>query len=344
MHRKSLIFVMLAAALLLVSCKHSGNDTLTDQKKGSSGKTLELLVVADPDVYTGETKALIDSIFGRPQKGLYETENMFDIVNIPVSSYTNTEMFRNHRNILLCDVNVGNPNKVYMHIDEYAAPQVVFDFAVKDQGTLCERLRKYQQNIIDELYKAEHRRVIKAFRGMNNFELNERIAKKFGFRLTFSNEFALAKEDQNFAWIRKEAKYFGIGLLIDVVPYTDRKIFEEEHLLNRIDTIMHRHVPASQEGSYMGLERRRDAEGYYLAPIYLRTVDFPNSEYCVEARGNWRTFGDFMGGPFVSYAILSPDQKNVIILTGYVYCPRNKPWTKRDLLMQMESVCYSLEF
>lgn len=328
----------------LVSCRDSGNTTLAEQKKGSSGKTLELLVVADPNVFTGDTKALIDSIFSSPQKGLYETESMFDIVNIPVSSYTNTEMFRTHRNILYCDINITNPNKLYMHVDEYAAPQVVFDCAVKDPAALRDMLRKYQATMLDEFYKAEHRRIVKAFRGMNNYDLNEHLAKKFGFRLTFSNEFALAKEDARFAWVRKEAKHFGIGLLIDVMPYTDRNIFSEQQLLDRIDTIMHRYVPATNEGSYMGLERRRDKEGYYLAPIYHRTVDFPNSEYCVETRGNWRTFGDFMGGPFVSYALLSPDQKNVIILTGYVYCPRNKPWTKRDLLMQMESVCYSIQF
>jgi hypothetical protein len=51
-----------------------------------------------------------------------------------------------------------------------------------------------------------------------------------------------------------------------------------------------------------------------------------------------------MGGPYVSYTLLSPDKKNVIMLMGYVYCPRNKPWTKRDLLMQVESICWSIDF
>ena len=31
------------------------------------------------------------------------------------------------------------------------------------------------------------------------------------------------------------------------------------------------------------------------------------------------------------------------MLTGYVYCPRNKPWTKRDLLMQVEGICWSYD-
>ena len=340
---KRKILLPLLAVLLLAACNDNTQNP-ADQKKGSSGKTLELLVVADPGVYAGETKALIDSLFTRPQDGLYNPEAMFDIVNIPLSSYRNTEMFRVHRNILLCDVNSENPGKVYKHIDEYAAPQVIYDFAVKDVESLREKLRKHEGDILDELYKAEHRRVIKAFRGMYNHKLCKAIEEQFGFGLTFSNEFTLAKQDVDFAWVRKEAKDFGIGVLVDVLPYSDSKIFEEQTLLDRIDTIMRRHVPAAAEDSYMGLERRRDKEGYYLAPIFRKTVEFHDSPYCIETRGNWRAFGDFMGGPFVSYALLSPDQKKVIILTGYVYCPRNKPWSKRDLLMQVESICHSLDF
>ena len=60
-------------------------------------------------------------------------------------------MFQNHRNIIFCDVNPSNPDKVYMHIDEYAAPQVIFDFAVKDQASLHDMLRKYEHHMLDQI-------------------------------------------------------------------------------------------------------------------------------------------------------------------------------------------------
>lgn len=344
--KKSFIGVLsllLVTALLVSSCGN-GKDPNTVQKKGSSGKTLELLVVANEDVYTGDTKALIDSIFSSPQLGLPQMEKKFDIVNIPMSSYKNTEMFKVHRNVILLDVNPSNPDKVYMHIDEYAAPQVIVDFACKDVNSLQNNIRKYQEFMFRELYKAEHRRVIKAFKGMNGYDVNESIKKKFGFGLTFSNEFSLAKEDVDFAWVRKEAKDFGIGVIVDVFPYESKADFDENHILDRLDTTMKHYIPASADNSYMGIERRRDQGGNYLAPIYSKAVDFDSSEYAVETRGCWRAFGDFMGGPFVTYTILSPDKKQVVMLTGYVYCPRNKPWTKRDLLMQVESICWSLKW
>lgn len=338
---KKLFLIM---SILLVLCACDNNKKAEVQKKGSSGKTLEMLIVADKSVYQGEVKDLIDSLFASPQVCLLTRENKFDLVNIPVSSYVNSEMFRNHRNILLMDVKPDNPGKVYLHVDEYAAPQVVLDFAVKDIESLKENLIKYEQVILREVYACEHRRVIKAFNGMRGYEVCDKVKKKFGFNLTFSNEFEWAKEADDFAWIRKEAKDFGIGLLVDVFPYTDAKCFEEKSILDRMDTIMKRHVPASAENSYMGLERRKSDDGEYLAPIVSKRIDFQNTEYCVETRGSWRTFGDFMGGPIVNYTMLSPDKKNVVMLTGYVYCPRNKPWTKRDLLMQMESVCWSINW
>ena len=194
MKRLVLLFV---AAMMLAACANPSSDE--PQKRGSSGKTLELLVVADPDVYCGDTKELVDSLFGRPQECLPSPESMFSVVNIPGSSYKNTEMFRTHRNVLLLDVNEENPDKVYMHIDDYAAPQVVFDFAMKNRDALQENLRKYEQVMLRELYKAEHRRMFKIFKGMQDYEINQQIKDKFGFSLMFPNEYHIAKMAEDFA-------------------------------------------------------------------------------------------------------------------------------------------------
>lgn len=338
---KRIVFLLLAVGLL-TACINTNSDE--PKKRGSSGKTLELLVVADPEVYRGDTKELVDSLFGRLQDCLPQPESMFTIVNIPVSSYKNTEMFRTHRNVVLLDVNEENPGKVYMHIDDYAAPQVVFDFAMKDRESLHDNLRKYEQVMLRELYAAEHRRMFKIFKGMQAYELNQKITDKFGFSLMFPNEYHIAKMDDDFAWVRKEAKDFGIGVLIDVFPYESRDAFDEQHILDRLDTIMKRQVPASAPDSYMGLERRRDEQGNYLMEIKSKKVDLDSISYCIETRGCWRAFGDFMAGPFVTYTMLDPTEKKVVMLTGYVFCPRNKPTTKRDLLMQVESICRTVKF
>lgn len=325
----------LLVTLFMLSCHRDGEglSTATPQKKGSSGKTLEMLVVANRDVYCGDTKALIDSLFGGPQYGLNQTEPIFSLVNIPVSSFENTEMFHVHRNVLKCDISPDNPNKVYKQIDVWSAPQVVFEFAVKDRATLDSFLVKYAPLVLDEMYAAEYRRIEKVYKSTEGVEINQYVKKHFNFDLMFSQEFMIAKSDPDFLWVRKETKDFGIGVLVKVLPYSNKNQFSEEEILRTLDTTMKQNVPGSVEGSYMGTERRLDCQ--------TRTLKM-DGQYAVETRGLWRLFGpDFMGGPYVNYTILDPNGDQIVMLTAYVYCPRKE---KRDLLMQVDGICHSIKF
>ncbi|MBQ8704612.1 MAG: DUF4837 family protein [Bacteroidales bacterium] len=325
---------MFAALLLLTACHSRQNEAI--MKKSSSGKTCEVLLAADKATYSGDSKALIDSIFREPQAGLPQPEPRFDLVNIPVSSLHNTQMFRMHRNIVLCDVNPENPDKVYISHDKWAAPQTMVDIAASSDSALQSLLRRYEKVIKREIYKDEHQRIINAFHNVRNVELMKRVKEKFGFGMTFSEDFRwaqTAEEDPEFAWIHKETKDFSLGVLVHTMPYRDENQFVPEKILNRLDTMMRHYVPGPAEGSYMGTERRFDIEH--------NKVDYEGSSYCIETRGLWRTFGDFMGGPFVTYTLLSPDGRQIVEVTGYVYCPR---FDKRDYLMQVEGICNSIRW
>jgi len=47
-----------------------------------------------------------------------------------------------------------------------------------------------------------------------------------------------------------------------------------------------------------------------------------------------------MGGPFLNYAILDEEKNRILSLDAYVYYPNKE---KRDLLLQMEAMIYTLE-
>ncbi len=328
---KRIATIMFAATLLLTACHSRQNEAIV--KKSSSGKTCEVLLAADKSTYYGENKILIDSILREIQPGLPQPEPRFDVVNVPVSSLHNTQMFQMHRNIILCDIAPDNPNKLYISHDKWASPQVMIDVAANSDSALQALLRMHAATIKRELYHTEHLRIIKAFHNTRNVELMQRVEKKFGFKMTFSDEFRWATEDAEFAWIRKETKDFSLGILIHTMPYQNENQFLAEKIDNRLDTLLRRNVPGPAEESYMGTERRIDIEH--------QVVEYPGSSYCVETRGLWRVFGDFMGGPFVSYTILSPDGNQLVEVLGYVYCPR---FNKRDYLMQVEGICNSIRW
>lgn len=328
---KQSVIIMLSMALLCSACHSRQNEALV--KKSSSGKTCEVLLAADKATYSGDTKELIDSIFREIQPGLPQPEPRFDLVNIPVSSLHNTQMFQMHRNIILCDVNPENPDKVYISHDKWASPQTMVDIAAKSDASLRDLLRRYEPLIKKEIYRDEHQRIINAFHNIRNVDLMQRVEKKFGFKMTFSEDFTWGDEDADFAWIHKETKDFSLGIMIHTMPYQSESQFLTEKIDNRLDTLMRRHMTAPAEGSYMGTERRVEIEH--------NKYDYQGSKYCIETRGLWRTFGDFMGGPFVSYSILSPDGTQIVEVTGYVYCPR---FDKRDYLMQVEGICNSIQW
>ncbi len=329
---KKIIFIMVAA-LMVVACNSRQNEAIV--KKSSSGKTLEVLMAADKGHFTGATRDLIDSIFKQPQGCLPQPEPIFDVVNIPVSSLHNTQMFQMHRNIVVLEVKEDNPDKVYIDHDRWATPQVVIHVAAASEASLRDLLRNYEPNILRAIYDAEHKRMERAFYNMRNVKLMSRLRDKFGFELTFSEDFMWAEEDDGFAWIRKETKDISLGVLVNVTPYKNQDQLQPEKIYNRLDTIMRRHVPGPSEGSYMGTERRVEME--------TMKVDYEGVDYCIQTHGLWRLFGneDRMGGPFVSYSMLSPDGKDIVELVGFVYAPR---FEKRDYLMQVEGICNSLKW
>ena len=184
------IALFFAAALLMVACNNRQNDAIL--KKSSSGKTLEVLVAADKGRLSKTTRDVIDSVLRQPQGCLPQPEARFDVVSVPVSSLRNTHMFQMHRNIIILEVKDGNPDKVYIDRDKWAEPQVVVDIAASSEESLRDLLCKYEPNIVQAIYDAEHKRMQKAFYNVRNVDLMNRVKEKFGFELTFSEDFMWA--------------------------------------------------------------------------------------------------------------------------------------------------------
>ena len=330
-----LLIIAIVCGSMFFSCKP--NTEKNYGKKGSSGKTLELMLVADKNVYSGATKALFDSLYARPMEGSFWGEPIFDIANIMPEAFRGESMFEAHRNIIILEIKDDNPNKVYRHVDYWSSPQVVYEFACKDRHSLDSLLAVCNEKVVEDFRNNEHLRVIKAFSSIKGVAIMNQLKEHFGFSLLFSDEFEMANLDGDFAWVRKEAKDFGLGILIQRLPYKNQNQFSEKEILRNIDSSMAK-VPGPADGSYMATDQRLDCATKHVTLA---------GQYAVETRGIWTVIGDFMGGPYVNYTVVAPDNKYLLLLTAYTYSPRatnQMPYPKRDHLMQMEGVCWSLDF
>ena len=130
MRNIKIITAVIASICILASC--SINDTKESQMPGSSGMTLEILLVTNENIYSGQTKDFIDSLFKQPQQNLNQPEPIFNIVNISPGLFNKSDLYKKHRNVIIIDVNSKNENKVFFRRDEWSYPQVVFQFSISN--------------------------------------------------------------------------------------------------------------------------------------------------------------------------------------------------------------------
>ena len=171
--------------MLNTSC----NRDVLSGKPGSSGKTLELMVVANNAVYNNNTKMILDSLFACPQEVLNQPEPLFDVVRLSPNQFNGNTMFQAHRNILMLEVSSENANKAYLEYDKWSQPQVVMRVAARTEADLDSLLFVMYPRMLRELYDSEYRRMAKVFAGMPNDEVNRKVNAKYGVNLLFPKEF-----------------------------------------------------------------------------------------------------------------------------------------------------------
>lgn len=301
---------------------------------GSGGKTCEIMVVC-PKVYF--ESALGDSLrafFMQAQVGLNQEEPLFTLANIQPEAFNKSEMFQHHRNILIVEFDKSKKAKMEMQENYWATPQTIFKFTVPDPQAFYPLFQAKRNQILWTFYDKEYLRIQKVFKKSEAINVSSRLSKQYGFKLTFPDGFDFAASKSDFAWIRKESKEYGQGILISIFPYKDLSIFDLQQIIRKRNEISAK-VPGPGEGSYMTTEDRFPEANPISKPINF------NGLYAMETRGIWRLEKDFMGGPFVNYVFVDTALQRVIMLDAYLYSPRK---AKRDLLMQMEAIARSLVF
>lgn len=327
------LIILLSIAVFVMSCGDSNSTTssLTKGLPGSCGKTLEVVLVVEDNVYTPEIRDSIGKCFEKACQDLPQREPEFDIVQLTPSKFNNSDLLKKHRNIIIIDMQAGNNNTIKKGIDDKVYPQSVFRISVDNKDSLLSILHQYAPTMRQQFKTNEHKRMYVAFKKDENVNLTEKINKKYGIKLTFSSAFYMAKNDKDFMWIRKETTNESYNIMIYQVPYTSEKLFNQDKIIETRDKISKQYIPGSIRNSYMGTETRVD--------VHRDSVRIGNYT-AVETRGLWRLFGDFMGGPFINYCFLNTKTNKLIMIDCFLYAPRKE---KRDFLMQLESVVYNIQ-
>ncbi len=328
MKPKVLVLIFsLSVLVALFSCNNSGN---TGVSKNVTGRAGELVVVISEDAWDGNPGKLLRETLAQEHVALPQDEPLFDLVNVKPEGFKS--IFKTTRNIIQTRItpNVDNSGVTFKD-NVWASPQATVIIQAKNEEEFETLFNENKSQIMSYFLKAEKDRLTQNYEKYYERGIYNVLNEKFGVTMKVAPGFLITEEKKDFLWLRYETPEISQGIILYTFPYVSDSAFMVDYQLKIRDSMLRANVPGPTEGSFMATERRIEQISNFLEH---------NGNYASEIRGLWRVVNDFMGGPYISLAVLDAAKQRVIVAYGYVYAPSKD---KRNLLRQVEAMVYSLK-
>ena len=330
------IIFSLLTLLFLTSCgdkKKSNERYIAD----ASGAINNVSVVVENDLWDGSVGEAIRGVLAKPIYGLPQDEPTFTISQIPPSVFSG--FVTKNRTVL--KIETSNDAGIKILDNVYAKPQKVIVVSGKSK-----------KEIIDLITKNETK-IIETFRNQELAERSRQMAKsphkitsikeKLGLTIQFPSIYEVAKERDNFFWLRKDitighAHLMIYELPIDAIKRNDSTVMQ---IIKLRDSIGQAYFKGRLDGNL-------DANGNTInsfmitedayTPFYSETT--LDNKPALETKGIWELTNDFMGGPFINYAIEDKINNRWVVVEGFVFAPSVE---KRNYMLELEAIIKSVK-
>jgi len=310
--------------LALTSC----NETTSKKvyKPQSSGNINSLLVVVDDDLWGASVGEAIRGHIGSEIYGLPQVESQFDLRQVPPSVFS--DFVRMNRIVL--NVQLSKENGVKFYANPYATPQKMIVVSGTSHKVLAELIEQNASKIIsvfkNEELKERQRRIKKSL--LNTAA----VEKTLGITLNIPSVYRIAKNENDFFWIRRDTKTGIINLLLYSVPLQDFKTIDafSQRVIQLRDSVSKQHIPGPVDGNFMTTETAYTPFSFF--------TEIANTKV-LETRSLWKVEGAFMSGPFINFSFEDTKNNRLLVAEGFVYTP-SEP--KRDYIFELESIIKSI--
>ncbi len=315
---------------ILISCEEMNERVLP----GITGRMGDLLVVADSSYYNKQTGEAIQQIFSQEQVGLPQREALFDLIQVPHRAFS--RIFHTTRNIIMVNIEPEGKMKLTITKDVWAAGQLVITITAPSDAIAAETINKNADVLLTYFNDKELERLQEKYKVNAHSSNAKHLSEKFKLSLNLDELYIIAKETEDFIWLRKETSVGGHpvsqGIFIYTYPYVSDSTFKNSELVKKRNYYTKEYVSGGAEGSYMAS---------YEEYVPVQKEVSLNGVYVNELRGLWQMEGDFMGGPYINYSMVDEKRNRVICIDGYVYCPK---FDKREYLRQQEALIKTITF
>ncbi|MDR2083472.1 MAG: DUF4837 family protein [Bacteroidales bacterium] len=321
-------FLLIFIALLFNSCDYEKVTAL----QGSTGVTYELLIVAPTEIWKGEAGETVRSFFNQPDSTMFMTEPLYTTPQITQEQLDNNEMFRRFKSMLIIEIEQGRTPKIETRDTIWATPQRIFKIIAPDIESFNAIFNEYKEYMLEKYTEIERDKLNRYFETALNKPIIKQVGEKFGYTMNITTGFYVAKDLQDFMWLRSETSKTSTNILIYVEDYVSEAQLTESYIKLKRNMITQENIPASLVDSY--------AKVSDIFPLTTKSVDF-NGKYATEVRGAWDAHNDVMGGTFLNYTIVDEVNNKILTLDGFIYAPNKE---KRTFMMQLEAIFWSLRY
>ncbi|HNQ59857.1 MAG TPA: DUF4837 family protein [Bacteroidales bacterium] len=322
------VIIVFLSLITATSCSKSSS------KKSSTGGTLEVLVVTDShEQWNGKIGDTIRSLFARYIPCLPMPEESFTPLPILSKTLYENDMYKAHHNIFIVSIDpkLTKPS-INLERNYWAEPQLIIHFSCPSDTSFFCLFNQYYPSLYELYREVEKDRIQKLFTSNPAKEIITKLQSKYGIDMLIPGGFTVAREEENFIWIRqtihRRKQDTETGFLVYYRPYTDTAQFNGKNIIRTRDSITRKYIPGAVEGSYMATSVD------VIPPQFKRTSKF-STGFAVETRGLWKVVNDFMGGPFISYTFADTKRQRIVTVEGYLYHPNSE---QRKYMLQIESL------
>jgi len=318
-------FIMIILMLVSVSC---GDSSVTRTLPNISGASGSVLVVMDRDLWNGAPGEAVRSELAAFLNGMPQPEPAFDLLHVTPETFR--DIYLVQRNIVFTSIdrNVTEASVTSVR-DRWAETQLVTTITAPDTASLVSIVKEKSQTIRKLINDIERERLTS---WLINSAGTNRAAVRAGTKelgIFIPAGYKVDIEREGLLMISAETPHTTQSVIISTGESAASRIGCIE-LANMTEKITSAEVRGPDGGSFMAIEKS--------IPVTCSSFRRNNTDY-IEMRGLWTLEGGFMGGPFVTYAYIDTVALRTVVVTGFVYAPREK---KRELLRQVEALMYSI--
>lgn len=318
-------FFLIVAMTVIASC---GDSSLTRTLPNINGTTGEVLVVMDKALWTGSAGAAVREQVAPFLIGLPQPEPAFSI--LPVNPEGFRDIYLAHRNVLIVKAGIDHSDTVVDYTrNRWAETQLVITVTGPDSAAVADCIRKNGEAIRQSINDTERERLSSWLTRSAGKERSVLVSGDRRWELIMPAGYKPDFNREAIMMVSAETPSTTQSVIVSVTERMTSRIGCIE-LANLTEKVTSAEVKGPDGGSFMVIEKQ--------IPVSCRSFRRHGTDY-IEMRGLWTLEGGFMGGPFISYAFIDEETSRAVVVTGFVYAPKEE---KRELLRQVEALMYTL--